>query len=276
VVRGLQFFEEPLKENLMSGSDIWLSGEMAPPARPDRRFEETAYARGYRWITGLDEAGRGPLAGPVVAAAVVLPRGPTHPEIHDSKLVTPKKRDALSMWIKEHALAWGLGVVDSDEIDRTNILAASLLAMAEAARKLEPFPDCLLIDGNQKIPWEMLAGIGNRKNSGSETGARLPEASCLMPCFPHQMAIPKGDRRSASVAAASIIAKVARDELMREYHRLYPEYGFAQHKGYASPSHLDALHRYGPSPIHRKSFSPIRQWLRGEHEAAPAPLFPKR
>lgn len=247
----LQFSAEPLKGIFMKRPGAWLSGEMALPARPDAWFEERAYARGHRFVAGLDEAGRGPLAGPVVAAAVVLPRGIVHAEIQDSKLLAAKKRESLAVWIKQNALAWGLGVVDSGRIDRVNILTASLLAMAEAVKRLELLPDYLLVDGTQKIP------------------------PGFLPNFPRQRALKKGDRRSVSIAAASILAKVARDEIMLEYHRIYPEYGFGQHKGYASPFHLAALSRYGPSPIHRRSFGPVREWLRSPAEAAPASLFRK-
>lgn len=248
----------------MKSRDGWLSDEMAPPARPDGRLEEGAYARGYQFVAGLDEAGRGPLAGPVVAAAVVFPRGVSHPEIQDSKLLTAKKRETLAVWIKQNALAWGLGVVDSDRIDRINILTASLLAMARALHEVIPAPDYLLIDGVHKIPLDFLSDVQNDLN----------ELKRFEP-LPFQRAITKGDRRSVSIAAASILAKVARDELMLEYHRIYPEYGFGQHKGYASPSHLAAISRYGPSPIHRRSFSPIREWLSSSGAAVPVSLFRK-
>ena len=244
----------------------WLSPEMAPPARPHALLEEEAYARGFRCVAGLDEAGRGPLAGPVVAGAVVFPRGISHPQINDSKLLSAKVREALVPWIKGKALAWGLGIVGPAEIDRMNILSASLLAMAEALRHMNPVPDYLLIDGNQEIPVEFLKAIGNRQESlvlapsASSLTLSYPHASRLTPrAFPFQRAIKKGDRLSISIAAASILAKVARDEIMTDYDRRYPEYGFGGHKGYASPSHLAALSRYGPSPIHRRSFSPIRE-----------------
>ncbi|OGQ49702.1 MAG: ribonuclease HII [Deltaproteobacteria bacterium RIFCSPLOWO2_02_FULL_57_26] len=260
----------------------WLSPEMVPPARPHGLLEEEAYARGFRCVAGLDEVGRGPLAGPVVAGAVVLPRGVSHPQINDSKLLSAKAREALVPWIKEKALAWGLGIVGPGEIDRMNILSASLLAMAQALRQMSPVPDYLLIDGNQKIPLEFLKpeearqqatdrreASGNRQESlilapsASSLTPFHPHASRLTPhAFPFQRAIKKGDRLSISIAAASILAKVARDEIMMDYDRRYPEYGFGQHKGYASSSHLAALSRYGPSPIHRRSFSPVREWLK--------------
>ena len=211
------------------------------------RLEEEGYGQGFTRIAGLDEVGRGPWAGPVVAAAVVLPRGLIHPDVKDSKLLTARKREALAPWIKENALAWGLGVVSSEEIDKINILQASLLAMAIAFKQLRPPPDCLLIDGSHKIPLEFFQDEGGRMKSED--------------ALPSQRAIEKGDRRSISIAAASIVAKVARDQMMRDLDRLYPEYGFARHKGYGSPSHLAALSRYGPSPIHRRSFRPVREWM---------------
>ena len=235
----------------------WLSPEMVPPARPHGLLEEEAYARGFRCVAGLDEVGRGPLAGPVVAGAVVLPRGVSHPQINDSKLLSAKAREALVPWIKEKALAWGLGIVGPGEIDRMNILSASLLAMAQALRQMSPVPDYLLIDGNQKIPQEFLEdGQAVQDVQNDLNGFKRFERA------PFQRAIKKGDRLSISIAAASILAKVARDEIMMDYDRRYPEYGFGQHKGYASSSHLAALSRYGPSPIHRRSFSPVREWLK--------------
>ncbi len=218
-------------------------------------LEEEGYGRGFKYVAGLDEVGRGPWAGPVVAAAVVLPRGVSHPGIKDSKLLTARKREALAPWIKENAVAWGLGIVSVEEIDKINILKASLLAMSLALREIRPFPDYLLIDGPHEIPVEYL-----------KTGAEV---------LPHQRAIKKGDLLSVSIAAASIVAKVARDQMMVEYDRLYPGYGFGQHKGYGCPVHLAALSRYGPSPIHRRSFRPVREWLARACQAAPESLFGK-
>ena len=195
-----------------------------------------------------------------MAAAVVLPRGVSHPGIKDSKLLSARKREALAPWIKENAVAWGLGIVSVEEIDKINILQASLLAMSLALREIRPLPDYLLIDGNHKIPVEFLSN---------------PHASCLMSALPFQRAIKKGDRLSVSIAAASIVAKVARDQMMVEYDRLYPGYGFGQHKGYGCPVHLAALSRYGPSPIHRRSFRPVREWLARACQAAPESLFGK-
>ena len=224
-----------------------MKAELASLSLAMRGLEEEGYGQGFTCIAGLDEVGRGPWAGPVVAAAVTLPRGLIHPDIKDSKLLTARKREALAPWIKENALAWGLGVVSSEEIDKINILQASLLAMAIAFKQLRPPPDCLLIDGSHKIPWEYL----------KDGNGRMKAENIL----PHQRAIKKGDQLSISIAAASIVAKVARDQMMVDLDRLYPEYGFARHKGYGSPSHLAALSRYGPSPIHRRSFRPVREWM---------------
>lgn len=222
-------------------------------------LEEEGYARGFKCIAGLDEVGRGPWAGPVVAAAVILPRGLTHPEIKDSKLLTARKREALGPWIKERAVAWGLGMVGPEEIDRINILNASLLAMSVAFKQLRPLPDYLLIDGIHKIPWDFLRRVQKVQDVQSD----LNDLNDFKPFeqMPYQRAIKKGDRLSISIAAASIVAKVARDQMMMGYDRLYPEYGFGQHKGYGSPTHLAALIRFGPSPIHRRSFRPVRECL---------------
>jgi ribonuclease HII len=231
-------------------------GQMPLPAEwtdpvPFGAIEEDGYSRGFTCIAGLDEVGRGPLAGPVVAAAVVLPRGFSHDGIKDSKLLTAKQRETLAPLIRAQAQSWGIGVVEVDVIDRINILKASLLAMAKAFAALRPGPDYLLIDGNQQIPGELLQ-IWNR------TGGAPPQ----------QKTIVKGDRLCLSIAAASILAKVARDEMMIELHEHYPQYGFAGHKGYGSAAHLEALRRFGPSPVHRRSFKPVRDacggdWFKG-------------
>ncbi len=214
-----------------------------------RAFEEESYARGFDSIAGVDEVGRGPLAGPVVAAAVILPRGFSHPEIKDSKLLSPKQREKLAPLIRESAECWGLGVVGVADIDRINILQASLLAMMQALDALARKPDCLLIDGNQAIPAKLL--------HESRWSANSP---------PYQKTIVKGDRLCLSIAAASIVAKVARDEMMVGYDTEFPHYGFAGHKGYGSAAHLEALRRYGPSPIHRKSFAPVRDLIEATRE----------
>ena len=220
---------------------------MVRATRPDgdRGFtpiEDERYARGFNCIAGIDEAGRGPLAGPVVAAAVVLPRQFKNDEVRDSKLLTVMQRERLAPVIKANAMSWGLGIVDVQEIDRFNILKAALMAMAQACQALAPAPDLLLIDGNQTIPVEFF---------------NLARASCLP--APRQSAIIKGDRICLSIAAASILAKVARDQIMIELDGIYPQYGFAGHKGYGSAAHLRALRRHGPSPVHRRSFAPVRE-----------------
>ncbi len=194
--------------------------------------EEEKWLRGYRYIAGIDEVGRGSLAGPVAAAAVILSFGFRLPGIDDSKRLSPKKRERFFEEISREALAVGIGIVDSQEIDKINILQASLRAMAEAVEKLSPPPDFLLIDGIFQIPSP----------------------------FP-QICLPKGEGKSPSIAAASIVAKVTRDRLMLCYHKLYPQYHFAQNKGYGTPQHLAAIANYGLSPLHRKTFKGVREYL---------------
>jgi ribonuclease HII len=204
-------------------------------------YEEESYARGFKSIAGIDEVGRGPLAGPVVAAAVILPRGYAHPEIRDSKVLSARQRTRLVPVIKENATCWGVGVVEVEEIDRLNILQASLLAMVKALAALKSRADCVLIDGNQTIPLTLFR-IGKFL-----TGRSL-----------YQKTIVKGDRSCLSIAAASIVAKVARDEMMMELDKRYPGYGFAAHKGYSCVAHFAALKRFGACPVHRQSFKPVR------------------
>lgn len=181
-------------------------------------------------VAGIDEAGRGPLAGPVVAAAVILdPHRPVR-GLADSKLLTPERREELAIRIRERAIAWSTGQADVTEIDTINILHATMLAMCRAVAALPITPEEALVDGN-----------------------RCPDLSCRV------RAIVKGDRDVKSISAASIIAKTTRDAMLRELHKLYPLYGFAQHKGYGTPEHLAALDRHGPCPIHRRSFSPVVQ-----------------
>lgn len=223
--------------------------------RRPRKLEEEGYALGFKHIAGLDEVGRGPMAGPVVAAAIILPRYKRHPGIKDSKLLTAEKREELAAWIKENAVAWGVGIVDVEQIDLINILKASLLAMAHAFKRLSPMPDYLLIDGSHPIPVDFLREAPTLEAVQNE----LNSLRRVEP-VPSQRAIHKGDRLCVSIAAASIVAKVERDRLMMEYDSLYPEYGFGQHKGYCCPIHLAALSRYGPSPIHRRSFRPVREY----------------
>lgn len=197
-------------------------------------FEELARRQGFCCIAGIDEAGRGALAGPVVAAAVVLPKGVGIPGINDSKKLTPAKRNELFDIILEKALSVGIGSGDHLLIDRVNILQATLVAMKEAVLGISPLPDYLLIDGISKIP----IGI-------------------------HQRTIKKGDSASISIAAASIIAKVTRDRLMVGFDRDYPGYGFAEHKGYGCASHMAAVARLGPSTIHRKTFRGVKEHVKG-------------
>jgi ribonuclease HII len=195
-------------------------------------FEKEATKKGYREIAGIDEAGRGPLAGPVVSAAVVLLPEFSITGVTDSKKITPKKRAQLFDEIYTRALAIGIGIVDAVEIDRINILRASLLSMAMAVDNLRPQPDCLLIDGTFTIPSSIA-----------------------------QKAIAKGDSLSVSIAAASIVAKVTRDRLMENYHLYYPEFGFPQHKGYPTKAHKEAIRKFGCSPIHRRSFKGVKEYL---------------
>lgn len=187
-------------------------------------FEEGVYKSGYKRIAGVDEAGRGPLAGPVVAAAVMLPRGAYIKGLDDSKLLSEKKREKLFSEIMETALSVGVGIIKSEEIDETNILKATIKASETAVISLNTEPDFLITDA-LSLPF------------------KIPQRPLI-----------KGDRRSASVAAASIIAKVTRDRLMMEYDRIYPQYKFNIHKGYATKEHLKLLSIYGPCEIHRKSF----------------------
>ena len=193
-------------------------------------FEKKAEQKGFSTIAGVDEAGRGPLAGPVVSAAVVLPSAFPIPEVTDSKKLTPKKRDYLYEKIYEHAVTVGIGIVDSIEIDRINILRASLLAMAMSVENLKPSPDYLLIDGTFRIT------------------SNLP-----------QEPIPHGDNLSISIAAASIIAKVTRDRMMELYHEDYPMFGFSSHKGYPTKAHKEAIKKFGYCPIHRRSFKGVKE-----------------
>ena len=195
-------------------------------------FESAAQQDGFHFIAGIDEAGRGPLAGPVVSAAVILPASFNLDCVDDSKRLTPKKREALYGEIYGRATSVGVVVVGPNRIDEINILQASLQSMAMAAACLNPRPDCLLIDGIFKID------------------SKLP-----------QTPITKGDSRSVSIAAASIIAKVTRDNMMAHYHCHYPEYGFAKHKGYPTKAHKAAIREYGYTPIHRRSFKGVKEYV---------------
>ena len=188
-------------------------------------IEREYAALGYTRICGADEAGAGPLAGAVYAAAVVLPIGLEIEGLNDSKKLTEKKREYLFDVIQEKAIAWAVNGIDVDEIDETNILVARLKAMDLCIDMLEPKPDFALIDGNRN------------------KGIRCPNTMVV-----------KGDSRSANIAAASILAKVSRDRYMVAMDKIYPEYGFAKHKGYGTKAHYEALRKYGPCPIHRKTF----------------------
>ncbi|MBI2161902.1 MAG: ribonuclease HII [Candidatus Rokubacteria bacterium] len=206
---------------------------MTPPPSAPYRYEARAWRTGLGRVAGLDEAGRGPLAGPVVAAAVIIAPDRRIKGLADSKLLPPERREELYHVIQERALAVGIGVVDHETIDRINILQATRRAMAEALSALAVTPELVITD------FVELAGLS------------YPQRNLVA-----------GDRRSASVAAASIIAKVTRDRLMVAVDTRFPEYGFARHKGYATPEHLAALDKHGPCPIHRRSFSGV--WRQGE------------
>ena len=186
----------------------------------------------YKYVAGVDEVGRGPLAGAVVAAAVILDPARPIAGLADSKVLTERKREELVILIQERAIAWAVGRSEIEEIDQINILQASLLAMRRAVLALRPQPDFALVDGN-----------------------RCP----LLPC-PAE-AIIKGDATVAAISAASILAKVTRDREMRQLDQEYPGYGFASHKGYPTKVHLDALAKLGITPIHRRSFGPVKKYL---------------
>ena len=188
-------------------------------------LENRIYGEGYRLICGVDEAGRGPLAGPVCAAAVMLPRGLVIPGLNDSKKLTEKKREALLDIIENEALSFGVAFADVEEIEALNILNAALLAMGRAVAQLSPQPELALIDGNRPP-------------------ALAVDCRCVV----------GGDGICADIAAASVLAKVTRDRYMLALAEQYPQYGFEKHKGYGTAAHYEALRRYGPSPAHRASF----------------------
>jgi len=201
--------------------DLYFDKGMAP--------EDRSKERGFNLIAGVDEAGRGPLAGPVVAAAVILDDRFEYPGVGDSKTMTENQRESAFWLILRQAKTVSYGLADQTEIDRFNILQATLKAMMQAVSGLDPSPDYLLIDGIVPLPLDM-----------------------------PQRALPHGDSLSLSIGAASIVAKVVRDRLMVGYDRLYPAYGFASHKGYATRRHLDALAKCGPCPLHRLTFARVR------------------
>ena len=208
------------------------------------RFERAARKLGWMRIAGIDEAGRGALFGPVVAAAVILNPKRRIVGLDDSKKLTAERRTELAARIREHALAWAVAEVDAQRIDAWNIYQASRQAMAAALQQLSTTPDYLLIDAMQ------------------------------LDVLIEQKSLIKGDARSISIAAASILAKTHRDARMEEWDIVYPQYGLARHKGYATADHLEALRQHGPSPLHRYSFAPVREsgcWAAGATQA-PLPL----
>jgi ribonuclease HII len=194
-----------------------------------QKFEKLAWAAGAKLVAGVDEVGRGSLFGPVVAGAVILPPDYRIKGLRDSKLLDQKTREKLSERIKQHAIAWAVAAVDVARIDQLNIYWASLLAMRSAVAQLSPVPDHLLIDA-VRLDWDS------------------PQTNII-----------HGDALSISIAAASIVAKVARDEMIRRWDPVYPQYDLASNKGYRSPKHLAALKEYGPTPLHRLSFAPV--WM---------------
>ncbi len=195
------------------------------------RYEKKIYAQGFQLIAGIDEVGRGPLAGPVVAAAVILPKGCKIKHLNDSKKISKSKHVAIYHEVMEQAVAVGIGIKDTQVIDQVNIYEATKLAMLEALGKLNPAPQHLLIDA-------------------MKLDTPIPQQSII-----------KGDAKSLSIAAASIVAKVIRDRLMVDYDQTYPGYGFAKNAGYGTAEHLTGLKRLGITPIHRKSFEPIKSLI---------------
>ena len=203
------------------------------PVQPMDYFEKMYARRGYRRIAGVDEVGRGPSAGPVVAAAVILPQAGIGEKLFDSKQISSKKREELYETISSEAEGVGIGIVGQEEIDRINILQATLKAMALAIQNLPHPPDFILIDGSQ-------GGLA----------LSIP-----------QKPIRKGDRLCNSIAAASIIAKVTRDRMMLECHQKYPQYNFAKHKGYGTKEHQRAIERFGVCELHRRTFRGVKEYL---------------
>ena len=195
-------------------------------------FETKASYQGFKNIAGIDEAGRGPLAGPVVAAAVIFPSQVNIPGLNDSKKLSTKKRAELIPKIQEISVSYGVAVVGQKVIDKINILQAARLAMKQAVETLKITPGLLLIDGNQKIDSTL-----------------------------NQWAIVKGDSRSLSIAAASVLAKVTRDRIMDDYHKLYPQYEFNRHKGYGTKLHRNLIQEHGPCPIHRNTFKGVAEYI---------------
>ncbi len=196
-------------------------------------YENRLWQQGLQHVAGVDEAGRGPLAGPVVAAAIMFPPGECLPGVDDSKKLTPRARAELYPLLIERCTSYAISIVNAEEIDRLNIFQATQTAMRQALAELQPLPEHVLVDGRR-----------------------------LQGCDFPQTAIIKGDALSFTIGAASILAKVVRDEIMRYYHRCFPQYGFDQHKGYGTVAHLAALKKLGPCAIHRRSFKPNRSAVR--------------
>lgn len=248
--------EQPRKRQRKAAAVVDAADEAAPataaaeeaaPARkaggkakaagggPSREFERELWQQGYARVAGVDEAGRGPLAGPVVAAACVVPEHVDIAGMDDSKKLSAQQREALYAQLTGHPdVLWAACVVEAEEIDAINILQAALKAMEGAAAGLTAQPDFLLVDGN-----------------------RLPKG------FDPQRSRPivKGDSKSYCIAAASVIAKVTRDRLMEQHHEHWPQYNFAGHKGYCVPEHVEAIRQHGPCPVHRRTFAPTRLWF---------------
>jgi ribonuclease HII len=208
-----------------SGQNLTLFSDEPRPVEGPLVFETAARKAGFAAVAGVDEAGRGPLAGPVVAAAVILPEDAALDGVRDSKQMTEKARSEAFSVIHEKAFAVGVGVIPPAYIDEHNILNASLEAMRRAVSFLDPRPDFLLVDGIHPVPMRT-----------------------------HQRCLKQGDSRSLSISAASVIAKVYRDRIMCSLDARFPQYGFSSHKGYGTSAHLEALRRHGPCPIHRRSF----------------------
>lgn len=193
-------------------------------------FEKIFWDQGFFPVAGTDEAGRGCLAGPVVAAAVILPKDIDLPNVTDSKVLSPKQRESLISQIQKKCISWAISEMPPEEIDKTNILQASLKAMARAIGQLTPEPVALLVDGNQPVPTHIT-----------------------------QKTIVKGDSRSLSIAASSILAKVHRDRIMVQLHKEFPQYGFDKHKGYPTKFHKETLIKHGPCPYHRITFKGVKE-----------------
>lgn len=204
---------------------------------PTKKEEKKLYKKGTYLIAGVDEAGRGPLAGPVVSAAVVMPaKEKVIGGIRDSKMLSEKKREELFPIIMKKAVAVGVGIVSEKEIDRYRILRAALFSMKKAVLNLKKTPEYIFIDGRDIVP-----------------DLDISQKSFI-----------QGDKRIYSIASASIIAKVTRDRIMRKYHSKYPQYGFDHHKGYGTKAHFEMLKKYGPCPIHRRSFRPVKRFFNSE------------